>query len=489
MQLSRENRPWLIAAAVCLGSLVGCVGDRTLDARDRPAPTATSSTEQSVIAVTPPNNPTSSFYLDHPALLFEEIDIWCGNHQSGRLPALGASNNPCAQMCDTRIGFITSTANLATSLFADAIGALPRPGPDSGAAGQLGANLLACGVDAWAIEQLYNDSWCAQNPGQCTIGITANAACCALEFVNSVTVFTTRPAFAGLSAACAGGPMVGTWIEMHNYLEQCRTHILNETSMPISHQQGCMCTRQEIRSNWGVQHACGAPTQWAQVGTAQANCTNHDSDWLPVASAACQGDGASNGSTFYRYSNCQWVTNDQPGWCAFQGAFVGTATNIATGVENACVCAEEERTRNNAFGTDWACSPPRNAVIGTNMGINQCSAAAGDTSWLGAPGAACAAAGRPAGSTWLRRWNCRLETPSSALWPTLGLPAPAPTQVSVAAGPNCPAIVPPPPPPPADDQCAADDPDCGSGCQTCSGSGYGGSGYGSGSAGSGSAAP
>lgn len=427
MAMMRLYRALVVLLSLGMFGLLGnaCVGSEK--------ESALSKSEQKVIAVSPPNNPSSTFYLDHPALLFEEIDIWCGNNQSGRRPELGGENNVCAQMCDTRIGFITSTANLATSLFADVVAV------GGSVSSQVVANLMACGVDAWAIQQLVDDPWCAQNPAQCGISIGANVGCCALEFVSAINVINTNPYYAGLSAACAAGPMLGSWIEMNGLLNLCRAHILNEISMPINHQQGCFCQRQEIRSNWGVYHPCGAATQWAQVGTAQANCTNHDSDWLPVASAACQGDGASNGSTFYRYTNCQWTTNTQPNWCAFQNAFVGTATDIATPVENACICNQEEQTRTWAGGTHWACSPPSQVVMGTNQGINQCAGNNGDTGWLGTPGAACAAAGRPAGSTWHHRWNCHLITPSSAMWGVMGLPPPTtPPQVTLAPGPGCP---------------------------------------------------
>src|SRR5262249_8305361 len=144
----------------------GCTGSEQDDSN-------VAATEQHVIAVSPPNDPGSSFFLDHPANLFEEIDIWCGNNQSGRRPQLGVESNPCALMCDTRLGFITSTANLATSLIADVVGAVP-----SATQAQIAANLMACGVDAWATQQLVTDPWCAQNPVQCGIGIAPNVACC-----------------------------------------------------------------------------------------------------------------------------------------------------------------------------------------------------------------------------------------------------------------------------------------------------------------------
>lgn len=60
---------------------------------------------------------------------------------------------------DTRVGFVTSVAAIATSSLADALGQL-RPPDGNSAAAEVAANLLACGGDAWAIEQLWNDSWC-----------------------------------------------------------------------------------------------------------------------------------------------------------------------------------------------------------------------------------------------------------------------------------------------------------------------------------------
>jgi hypothetical protein len=177
----------------------------------------------------------------------------------------------------------------------------------------------AC-IDAVAIRNTLVDPWCANNPISCGYNLVSQGVCLAQECLGST--LSPNPYYVRLLAAvCAAGPILTAEIERRGYYSLCVQHIEREISVPINPQQGCFCDRQEMFDPgiFSSYRACGPSEPWTQIGTAQVNCRDHDSDWLPVASGACVAAGASNGDSFYRYSNCRFVTSaDLAGWAQFQ---------------------------------------------------------------------------------------------------------------------------------------------------------------------------
>lgn len=71
----------------------------------------------------------------------------------------------------------------------------------------------------------------------------------------------------------------------------------------------CICDRREWYnpdSLWKSARACGDPHTYTQVYNAvMAACPSHDSEFLSRMSESCRINGAVEGRTFYRYSNCR----------------------------------------------------------------------------------------------------------------------------------------------------------------------------------------
>lgn len=287
-----------LAACIAFGAMagVGCVTDAPEEVSDPEPEVAV--VQQTVLAAPAPTICTLGGVQD-----------WCNANQNGNTQALGGSSNPCAQMCGTLSSSYHALVGAATSITSDIF---------ETTMGQWTLCLGAAGLDAYALYSLWSDPWCADNPISCGISLFAGGICMAQECFTSV--LSTNPYVAALAAVCDIGPVLGAAIERNGYCNQCITHINSEISMPINPEQGCFCERQEIWWGYLWNTNCGVSHTWAQTGTAQANCVDHDSDWLAAASPACTAAGAPSGSTFYRYSNCQFCTSDQPCWPAFQNA-------------------------------------------------------------------------------------------------------------------------------------------------------------------------
>jgi hypothetical protein len=282
-----------------------------VDAAGPEADAAPPPAEARLTAQAAPLPPQGTFSIN----LVNDVDQWCKANGQGISNALGGANNPCASMCTTVWPYRVSLGGAIASIASDLRGI--QKGSESDLC------LAAMGFDAMTISLLLNESWCGENPIQCAYSTLANLACMGQECFTSLA---HGPALAQvLAGVCDFGPILASHIEMVGYRNACTAHIQNEISMPIDHQVGCLCTRQEREGGvFGVGN-CGPAQAWGQIGTAAANCTDHDSAWLPVASQACLGAGASNGWTYYRYSNCRYINSTDPQWGELTGALCRTA--------------------------------------------------------------------------------------------------------------------------------------------------------------------
>lgn len=413
---TRSLLSWLCALTM---SAQGCV----TDAGDE-APAAAAA--QPVVVAAPPVSSS-----------IDDVFAWCTANHNGHAPEFGGAGNPCEEMCHTLPASVLAIGGALASVNNFVIEQTHNHGAF------IASCTTAASFDVAHIGILLSEEWCHHNPIQCTYAAVSQGICAVQECVPS-----SNPYKIALDAVCAAGPLIAAWYERSSMWQMCVDHLQREISAPIHHGQACMCDRQEFRSRAaGLSYvACGAVTPYAQVGTAAVNCQDHDSAWLAASSAACLADGASSGSTFYRYTNCRFVTNDSPLWCGFQNQFVQQGTDLNAPRENACVCTRSELTRSWAGGTPWACAAPQTVSMGTNQGLQQCAANEGrESSWLPVANPAC---GRPNGSTWYRYSGCRLVNPSDPLWVGAGLPAPTAPPVSVLGGPGCPPVMPPAPPAP-----------------------------------------
>jgi hypothetical protein len=356
----------------------------------------------------------------------DTVGRWCDDNHGGNTRSLGGPTNPCVRMCATvqgnrdaaRSAIITGMIQLSQdfSLSTDVRRCIASFGGN--------ADLIYN-----QIRGMTSDPFCREHPVTCGLGLASTALCTV-----SSCMPPTMPYGRAVSAVCAFAPiLVNAW-ERGQYFSMCVQHIQNENSVPINPGQGCMCERQEMRGSFGRYTACGPQQTWAQVGTAEANCRNRDGDYLPLASEVCRADGASDGGTFYRYTNCHFVAAPNTEWCEFRQRFLDRATNLQAGEPSACVCRRDEVAREGLLGSRVCATAQAN--MGTRLGAQACAANNGrQSAWLPLASPACGAAN---GSTWYRYSDCALVEPSSPRWTASGLPAVLRPPVSLVGAPGCP---------------------------------------------------
>lgn len=357
----------------------------------------------------------------------DTVARWCADHNGGDTRSLGGPTNPCVRMCGTvqgardaaRGGIITAMIQLSSDF---------NPADTTRRCiASLGGN---ADIIYRQIRGMTTDPYCMAHPATCGLSLASTAMCTVASCFPP-----TVPHGRAISAVCALAPiLVNAW-ERGQYFNLCVQNIQNELSVPINPGQGCTCQRQEMRRSYGSYVACGPSQAWAQVGTAEANCANRDGDWLPVASTQCENDGASSGGTFYRYTNCHFVSAPNPEWCEFRQRFIERATNMQAGEPSACVCQRDEVARTGVLGSRVCATAQVN--MGTRLGAQSCAAHNGrESSWLPAANPAC---GVRDGNTWYRYSNCELVEPSNPRWNQAGLPAAMRPPVSLVGAPGCPA--------------------------------------------------
>jgi hypothetical protein len=227
---------------------------------------------------------------------------WCTDNQNGQAPGLGDADNPCARLCRASTAGNLDWLSLAQMLtgLRQSAGISPI---DGGGIGIIGCAVAATGQGA-QLALLLNDPWCSDNPSMCAVEAVTRGLCGAVAALGCPS---THPLVVAANAACGLGSILANSYEQSGYEQLCRDYINNAIPAPIDDTSQCQCDRVEREGGLFGAGNCAPSAQWSQIGTTAANCVDHDSDWLPVASPECAGGGASNGWTYYRYTNCHML--------------------------------------------------------------------------------------------------------------------------------------------------------------------------------------